>query len=385
MSRSEDLTMRLFELSRNELRALLRARPATSSIAPTRTLAGWDWADLAEDANRHNVGVLVRQRIADAGQQDALPAEVAAAWLADARHAALQHGLQLRDAFAVSEELTRAGIRHAFVKGLAYALSLYEPHWLRFGGDVDLLIDRENVETVRQLMRKFHFAQAKFQEDHQQFWPATAAEIRAVENQHYELAEFNKYVELLSPPPWLLAEPFTPRSPFGFGRHGDRLMFCSSIDAHWALHFLFADSRPLDEVRKLDSGLPVLSPEWSLVYSVFKLYVEVFDRPRYGFTHVADIVALLNAGGIDWDRLAQLVENHGLQAAAYYTLSACQELADAPTVPDSLIERWSVIAAPDEQPGKSIDFGPFVPYLAGSRAAVSLGAPRRGVARSKRS
>jgi len=344
-------------------------------------LTEWDWQDLAEEANAHNVGVLLYQRLSEAGQLDAVPEEIAAAWLADARHAALQQGLQLRDATAVSAEFEREGIRHAFVKGLAYAVSLYEPRWVRFGGDVDVLVDRENVERVRTLMRKFHFAQAKFSPDHQKFWPASPEEIYAVESQHYELAEFNKWVEILDPPDWLLAEPFVPRSPFGFGWHSDKPFFCSSIDAHWALHFLFADSAPLAEVQQTDVGLPVLSPEWSLIYSIFKLYAEVFDRPRYGFTHVADIVALLAIESVDWERVDQLVEQHGLEAAAYYTLSTCQELAGTSTAPEKFMHRWSIIAPRDDQQSSriSIDFGPFVPYLTGNRSVISLGTPRQSI------
>ncbi|MFL6163798.1 MAG: nucleotidyltransferase family protein [Jatrophihabitantaceae bacterium] len=379
--------MRLYEVPQGALRALLRARPVKSVIAANRVLKTWDWQGLADDANGHNVGVLIYQRLTEAGQLDAVPDEVAAAWLADARHAALQHGLQLRDALAVSAEFEREGIRHAFVKGLAYAVSLYEPRWVRFGGDVDVLVDRENIERVRTLMKKFYFTQAKFSPDHQKFWTASPEEIRAVENQHYELAEFNKWVELLDPPEWLLTEPFVPRSPFGFGWRSDKPFFCSSIDVHWALHFLFADSGPLDEVRQTDAGIPVLSPEWSLIYSIFKLYVEAFDRPRFGFTHVSDIVSLLATDIVDWNKVDQLVQQHGLEAAAYYTLASCQALAGTATVPEQFMQRWSAIAPPDDQQSSRlpIDFGDFVPYLAGDRSVRSLGAPQQSTVRSKRS
>src|SRR4051812_9436668 len=91
----------LHAVPQDALRELLRAKPAAGRVASLRAAGSWNWESLAADADRHNVGVLIRQRVDEAHALDALPPRVAAAWLADARHAALQHGLQRRDAVAV--------------------------------------------------------------------------------------------------------------------------------------------------------------------------------------------------------------------------------------------------------------------------------------------
>jgi hypothetical protein len=342
-------------------------------------VGAWDWSSLAADADRHNVGVLVRQRLTESGQSQALPDAVAGRWLADAQHAALQHGLQRRDATAVSEALTRAGIRHAALKGFAYASRLYEPSWVRFGGDVDILVDRDNVDRVRRLMGDLGFTQAKFSADHQQYWSATPQEILAVESQHYELAEFNKEIRLQNAPEWLLSPTFTRRSPFGFGANGaQQPVFYSSIDVHWALHFVFANASPLDAVREDSGSVPILSHEWNLVFSLFKLYFEAFDRPRFGFTHVADIRALLDSGEIDWDRVDALVSRFGLEAAAYYTIACCESLSAEPSAPQDALRRWSDIGDPQgSSAAANLDFGDFIPYLTGSRAVAGFGSSDR--------
>src|SRR5205085_10599093 len=88
----------------------------------------------------------------------------------------------------------------------------------------------------------------------------------------------------------------------------------------------------------------MLSLEWNILISSFKLYFESFDRPRYGFTHLDDLVALLNlADQVNWSVLNDLVRQYGLEVATFYTLSAAQRLAGKNQVPASLLDEWSQI------------------------------------------
>ena len=369
------------ELPRAVLTDLLASRsPAGGPDAVERALTAADWPALVADANRHTVGVLLLQRLRELGAERALPDGVAAAWEADRRHARLQHILQLRDAHALSAGLTDAGIAHAFMKGFAYRLELYRPSWVRIGGDVDVLIDRRHVARARGIAQDLGFSQARFSDDHQRMWRASQTEIREAEAAHHELAEFNKDHYLDNAPEWLLEPPFVLRSPFAYAYRGRDPVMRSSIDMHWALHFLFEHFDVLEEVHGADAGsgpLPVVSREWSIIFSAFKLYYESFDRPRFGFTHVADLIALSGAPGLRWSLVDDVARGAGIGAALFYTLGACEGLTARRLVPAELMQAWSTVDEPaSSRPGSpNLDFGDFVPYLVGRRSAGGIGAP----------
>jgi hypothetical protein len=375
----------LYQLPPRLLAALLSPRLSTNKAAASSFKAsessGVAWDSIAQDANAHAVGVLVYQRLVQLGLARHLPANVRAAWQADLLHAKLQHLIQRQDALAVSRSLTAAGIRHAFIKGFAYREWLYDPAWARLGGDVDILIARPDVERARGIVRQHGFLQAAYSLDHKHFRPATAREIAELESSHHELAEFTKDHLLLRGPEWLLKPPFVSRSPFAFGTSPSRPLLHSSIDVHWAVHFVFADAAPLDTTRIVrlpragDTMLPVLSREWSILISAFKLYFEAFDRPGYGFNHLVDLIALLEpTDQLDLTVLGELVQRYRLEAAMFYTVSAAQNLAGRILVPEVVLERWREMrrAATESTKASLIDYGDFVPHLVRRRIATDF-------------
>lgn len=370
----------LYELPRDVVAGLLAATPpAKPRGRPLPALKSADWQALAADANRHAVGILVHERLRNHGLDELVPEDVAASWRADSLHAQLQHQLQSRHALEISTIFDERGLEHAFLKGFAYRHAFYDPAWVRVGGDVDVLVRREDVESARAIIKSLGFTQAKFSLDHQRYWRASPLEIAEVEDRHYELAEFNKVVRLTNPPKWLLAAPFVQRSPFAFGTRGSAPVLHSSIDVHWTLHFVFARSQPLDDIHRTMTSegmsIPVLSVEWNLLFSMFKLYVEVFDRPGFGFTHLSDLIGLLQLNEeIKWDWIYEAVSRHKLEAAAYYTFSAAEQLLDDQFVPAPIMDAWTGIAPPDENPreGPSLDFGNFLPFLVGFRSVQNF-------------
>jgi hypothetical protein len=369
----------LHHLPRDLLSDLLSATPPApidAGTEPGAWIAAVDWQAVALDANDHALGPLVYRRLEDLGLTGYLPAHVALAWQADSLHAQLQNALQQQDAREISRALTGQRIRHAFAKGFAYRNWLYRPEWIRIGGDVDLLIDRENVERVRSVMHGLGFIQASGTLDYREFRPATRAEIDDVERKHHELGLFVRDYNLKNAPEWLFGPNFIRRVPFTYEALASGPVFHSCVDVHWALHFIFADADPLADAQMHGSTperqLPILSSTWSILFSIFKLYNEAFNRPKYGLTHLIDLVALLHAGQstMDWTTFHALVSAYQLETAAFYTLSAAERLAGTSLIPASLLARWSVFPFSQRTNyGESspIDPGDCMPYVLGER------------------
>lgn len=392
MSKDDASITQMHELPSSLLFALLSATPPTAecrkAVAKERGLSSLDWESLAAEVNAHALSLLVSQRLNDLKLKKRLPETVARAWDADVVHARLQYALQRQDAINVSRHLRALGIRHAFLKGFAYREVLYRPRWARIGGDSDLLIDRHRVNAVRRAMYDLGFVQASSTIDYRDFRKATQRQLDETESQHYELGQFVKVYKIVNPPPGFWSEDFVRRMPFTYQQVGDGVLFYSVIDIHWALHFAFAREAPLDSVvwSKTVEGddFPHLSQEWGLFTTCFKLYFEAFDRVGYGYHHLADIVAILRTplGERQWRRFNELIQNYGLEAAAFYTLSAAVGIAAQPLVPAELLREWADLRGATHPAGRAqagagplrqaLDFGDFMPYLIGRRIRVEL-------------
>lgn len=389
MSVSDPAISRLHHLPQKLLTDLLRATPSAHAGAdnePGTWIDAVDWQAVAQDANDHAIGQLVYCRLEELGLAEHLPPQVALAWKADVLHAQLQNALQQRDALAISQALTKQQIRHAFAKGFAFREWLYQPAWTRIGGDIDIVIDRWNVERVRALMHELGFIHASGTWDYREFRPATQAEIDEAESKHHELAIFVKDYNLKDAPEWLLGPNFTRRVPFTYEALASGPVFHSCVDIHWALHFTFADADLLAQVEMNGSTSgqqrPILSLKWNILFSIFKLYNEAFTRPRYGLTHLIDLVALLEAGEdkLDWTEFETLVGKYQLESAAFYTLSAVQRLAGKSFVPAPLMAQWSVLPR-NQWTGygepSPLDPGDCMPHVLGERLPSYWGWIRR--------
>jgi len=354
--------------------------------------AGWgywptiDWAAIAQEADQHAIGPLIYARLEDLGLSGALPDPIGDAWKAASVHARLQCALQHRDAIEISSRLRSLGVRHAFLKGFAYRETLYDPTWVRIGGDSDILVDSHNIELARGEMVNLGFVQASSTLDYRNFKKATWQEIHETELNHYELGQFVKVYRITDRPPGFWDKHFVRRAPYTFEQIGDDIFLNSVVDIHWALHFAFSREPVLDfvELAPASSGgsLPVLAPEWSLFNTCFKLYFEAFDRPRYGYHHLVDIIAILGGSGSSgrfrWTFFRDLVRRYSFEPAAYYTLTAAEGIAARPLAPREVIEEWSTLegAIPEEVPSSSsklvTDYGDFMPYVIGRRMRVGL-------------
>lgn len=381
---------RLTDLPAPLLQALLSPGPPDrrSCKAARRAAAATpaDWRELAAEAQRQGIGLLVYQRLCDlALDGEVLDSENAAAWRSNARHAELQTCLQRRDAVKVHRVFDRACIPHAFLKGFVYRESLYRPTWVRAGADIDILVDRRDVEMARSAMHYAGFAQASRSNDFRDFRRATRQTIEETEAQHHELAQFAKTFLLKNPPAWLFEPAFARDAPFTFELLPDGPVLHSVFDVHWALHFIFADTRPLEALvtlssREADLDIPALSAEWNLLFTSFKLYFESFDRLGWGMHLLVDLVALLHAHHkeFDWDWYQAQVAHYGFEAMSFYTLSAAERLAGARYVPESLFQSWSEFRRPARRRDRErsskpdLDFGDFAPFMLGYRVPCGI-------------
>jgi hypothetical protein len=350
----------LHELPQPLLSRLLAARPDARRDGELPLLPhDVDWYAVAREAESHAIRPLFGHRLAGLGLVAELPEKVAGALEADCRHARIQHSLQQRDAERISAAMTAASVRHAFLKGFAYRQLLYSPPWVRLSGDIDILVDRANVDVARAVLRELGFTQASCAADYQNYRPATLQEIAEVEARHHELAQFVRNFRLENAPTWLLERPYVQRPPFAFEWVDGAPTLHSCVDVHWALHFWFARATPLDHLDQAE-GLPRLRLEWNLLFSSFKLYFESFDRPRHGFAQLADLAALLELP-VDWPLLRSLVRAWRLEDAAFYALSAAERLSGRRVLPAALLDEWA-------QPARGrVGGGDFVPFLVGRR------------------
>jgi hypothetical protein len=379
---------RLHQLPRPWLEALLA--PAAGLCAPPRSdAADIDWTGIAADASSHAIGVLIWNRLRELGTSAVLPEAVQHAWDADDQHARLQTVLQKRDAHEISAALDDAGVAHAFLKGAAYRDWLYTPSWCRVGADLDILVERHEIERARAALHAIGFSHASSTIDYRNFRAVSAAQIAEVENEHYELAQLERTARLTNVPAWLFGDAFVRRPPFTFERHDDGIDFHTVVDVHWTVHFTFAKESLLRDVVREAGSLPRLSTGWNIVITAFKLYYEAFDRPYYGFHHVADLAAMLRTwpASADWQLVDDLVQRHGLWAPLYYTLAAASSIAGDAAAPRDLLAAWSRTAPPPETfaPGAERtswfthgDCGDFVPYMIGQRIGTALGTSSPG-------
>ena len=373
------------------VRLILRAEKPSGEICAAAVTAvdgnDIDWHAIATQLEAQGLSMVAYQRLTDAGLADRIPEPIARAWASNARHAALQCDLQRDDAILVSDVLSELQVPHAFLKGFVYREWLYDPPWVRAGSDVDVLVSHDQVELVREAMLEIGFVQASRSWDFQRFRPATAREIRLTEAEHYELAQFARTLRLVNVPEWLFAPEFKRGTPFTYEKLPDGPVFHSVFDVHWALHFLFAEERLLDQLMFVTSRhdpeleIPTLNPEWTVFFTIFKLYSEAFDRPAKGLPLLMDLAALLSAlaSEVDWEQLAASVTKYGFESGAFYTLSAAERLLGVTAVPEALLDSWSTIAPRREDEPQPVDFGDFLPQVLQKRiVARFLPLLRRG-------
>lgn len=123
-------------------------RPGLPSAATVAGFSDLDWQELIALARRHRLSALLYHRLRSHGLAGLLPAETNDLLRAEARSAALR-GLRLQaELSAVGRAFHDAAIPVIALKGAHLAGHVYEDIGLRWMGDLDLLVDRPDIERA---------------------------------------------------------------------------------------------------------------------------------------------------------------------------------------------------------------------------------------------
>lgn len=88
------------------------------------------------------------------------------------------------------EDLDAAAIPYAVIKGAALSAAAYKDPYSRHSGDIDLLVSREKIDTVKQLLLRHGFIQGRV--THAGIIPFTRQELLFQSAMSHQLAPFSK-------------------------------------------------------------------------------------------------------------------------------------------------------------------------------------------------
>ncbi len=202
-----------------------------------------------------------------------------------ARNIYLFHSLK-----PVLDEVERAGLRAAFIKGARLAETVYKDPGTRFFTDVDLLVDSSHKSKIHKILFELGFVQTP------------SAQIGR------ELSTREKMY-------------WTYRPVYRKGK--------CELELHYnfpGLHMPFSRKDDLwQRIQKIQiEGSPaqVLSPEYELCLLCLHSQQHSYSRLAW-FTDIAEMV---EKGKLDWDKVLEICRGEGIEAPVYYGLHLVNEL-----------------------------------------------------------
>jgi hypothetical protein len=274
-----------------------------------------------------------------------------------------------------TDALENAGIPYTLLKGSAARLTAYDQPDLRGALDVDVGVPKRFIYRAESVAQDLGFVSALLYDDEGRHFRTVDPTLKAAtESNHYELACLvrRQSINDLSPAqqssikatmdrmkPWHLLPDGTPAC-------------YVTLDVH---HGISLDI-PVDEVvesavecRAHGGKAKCPAPYWQLFHLIFKIYWEGVHNYRKGAYQYADVARILpQLAGQDVDRLAQLVQQYGLQAAAFYVLRRVEtDLGQRLPPPVATMIREYREAPMNVHPGDVNDLGDMWPKLWGRR------------------
>lgn len=232
---------------------------------------------------------------------------------------------QLTALLEVIEALARTGVRTLTFKGGELLPRHFPGHSIGFTGDADVLVRRDQIETVKSVMYGLGFRHAFFSTDEGVMKDRDLRDVADIELRHYELAPFVKTVELTDPVVVEVAKEYNAH-PL---RHvSGRAVVVIAVDVH---HNVASDADPsvlFD--RAVPSSLGVgetLSPADHVWLNLSRYYNEVAlhgGRSLRPFVYTIPEVA---AGTVDWGVVEQVARDLALGPTLSYFLRFCDQLA----------------------------------------------------------
>lgn len=232
---------------------------------------------------------------------------------------------QLTALLQVLEALTSAGVRTLTLKGGELIPRHFPGHSIGLVGDADVLVRRDQIETVKSIMYTLGFRHASFDTAHGVMKDRDLREVADLELRHYELSPFVKTVELTDPVIVRVAESHNAH-PLRFV--AGRAVAVIEVDVH---HNVASDADPsmLFE-RAVPSSLGVgetLSPADHVWLNLSRYYNEVAVHGGCSLRPFAYTIPEVAAGDVDWGVVEQVARDLALGPTLSYFLRFCDQIA----------------------------------------------------------
>lgn len=259
------------------------------------------WRVIVQRAYAHGVFPTVARNLSRLGWPR-VPGQIRQELEGSERLNAVRNRLLARGLHGILERLGQAGIAAIPLKGVALAESLYGDVTLRACSDLDVLVPRQAVGRVLDLLRADGYRSA----DRYSTGPEEIDRLLR-SNMEYCLA---------SPP-----------GPFRY-----------LLELHWDIAWRWrADSEMVDDLwadarpgAVLGAEAWALSPEWELLYLALHAARHRWSALKW----LVDIHEICVRGGLDWAGVEDRAQRFGLERALHLTLGACRTLLGTPLPPE---------------------------------------------------
>ncbi|MET9736268.1 nucleotidyltransferase family protein [Streptomyces sp. NPDC006458] len=278
---------------------------------------GLDLADLPAD---DSVRSFLRSRNMDSvlalgsGVVDARQAVYDAVW-----------DCQLTALLEVIEALASSDVRTLTFKGGELLPRYFPGHSIGFTGDTDVLVRRDQIETVKSVMYGLGFRHAFFDTDQGVMKDRDLRDVADIELRHYELAPFVKTVELTDPVVVEVAEMYNAHP---LHHVSGRAVAVIAVDVH---HNVASDADPsMLFDRAVPSSLGVgetLSPADHVWLNLSRYYNEVALHGGCSLRPFVYTIPEVAAGTVDWGVVEQVARDLALGPTLSYFLRFCDQLA----------------------------------------------------------
>ncbi|MEA3335519.1 MAG: nucleotidyltransferase family protein [Chloroflexota bacterium] len=260
-----------------------------------------DWTSLARLAELHEVTGLVRHNLATLDLVEAVPEKPRQRITDGARQISFDMMVQARQAVLVLNRLEEAGIHPVYLKGIALADMVYGDFTLRPSIDIDLLVEKRDLEDACRVMQSLGFLDPE--KDFVDFHLANG----------YAL---NLHGRLLTEQPL-------------------------AVEVHWALSprglipLDYALLRRRSEIFAIE-GTPAtrFSPEDMLLHQAMHLRKHRFVGLRW-LCDAAELIRRFDTL-LDWEYIVASSQSAGISTLLYAALSLSSDLLDSPVPPGVL-------------------------------------------------
>jgi hypothetical protein len=242
---------------------------------------------------------------------------------------------QLAAAREVVAELARRGAEPILFKGVelcARHLSTCIPSMM---GDVDMLVPRQQLGTVRAALFALGYRQADYDVAKAVLIDADIANIAAVESAHYEMFPFRRAEPLALDVDELAAMRALPtRAPLYAAGKTDQCQLVMEVDVHHRVA-LDIETAPLLE-RCQDSALAgarTFGNADHLWIATARYYCEVAVHGKRTLRDFVYLVSLLRDNRVDWDVVLDAAREYELRPALFYYLTFADRLFESGIIP----------------------------------------------------